>query len=210
MASVLPRIMRTTAALLVCAVALAAPAGAAVLTTSLSSTAVAVGQQFSLDVMVGDLGPAQALAAFDLDLVFDPVLVAPVSAEFGHYLGEVDVDQLTHALFGAGRADFAAVSLLDDAALIGLQPGTFPLARLVFTALAPGAVSIDFDLLTAPGLLLGDGFGEAIAVSAVHGAIVDIGAATCVPEPSTLALLMLGAILAPGRRPSIRGRRAAL
>ena len=61
-----------------------------------------------------------------------------------------------------------------------------------------------------PGLLLGDGFGEAIDVSAVHGAIVDIGAATCVPEPSTLALLMLGAILAPGRRPSIRGRRAAL
>ncbi|MGF6275187.1 hypothetical protein ABIB38_003585 [Massilia sp. UYP11] len=210
MASVLSRIIRTATALLACAVALAAPAGAAVLTTSLSSPAVTVGQQFSLDVMVGDLAPGQALAGFDLDLVFDPALVAPVRAEFGHYLGEVDVDQLTHALFGAGRADFAAVSLLDGTTLIGLQPGTFPLARLVFTALAPGAVSIDFDLLAAPGLLLSDGFGEAIAVSAVHGAVVDIGTATSVPEPSTLALFMLGAVLAPGGIPLIRGRRAAL
>lgn len=199
--------MRTAAAVLAFTAALAAPAGAAVLTALPSSGSVTVGQQFSLDVVVGGLAPDQALAGFDLDLVFDPALIAPVRIEFGNRLGEADIDQLTDAFFGPGTADFAAVSILDGATLLGLQPGVFSLARLVFTAIAPGLVPIDFDLLAPPGLLLSDQFGHAIVVSASHGAMVDVGAS--IPEPSTLALFMLGAVLGLRRTSRVGSERPA-
>jgi hypothetical protein len=193
---------------LLCAAASVAPARAAILTTSLSSTSVTTGQQFTLDVLVSGLDAGQAVAGFDLDLVFDPALLTADHATFGNYLGTVDVGQFTNALLSPGRADFAAVSMSDAATLLSLQSGTFSLARFVFKATGPGSTAIDFDTLAAPGLLLSDQFGNAIAVSAAHGANVDVAPATAVPEPSSVALLMAGALMAVvlrARKP--RGRR---
>jgi hypothetical protein len=86
----------------------------------------------------------------------------------------------------------------------------FSLARFVFNATGPGSAAIDFDTLAAPGLLHSDQFGNAIAVSASHGANVDVAPATAVPEPSSVALLMAGALMALVRRARTpRGRRPA-
>lgn len=69
---------------LLCAAVSVAPAHAAVLTTSLSSTSVTTGQQFTLDVIVSGLDAGQAVAGFDLDLVFDPALLTADHATFGN------------------------------------------------------------------------------------------------------------------------------
>jgi hypothetical protein len=210
MPSIFSKIYPAVCISLLCAIVSVAPAHAAILTTSLSSTSVTTGQQFTLDVIVSGLDAGQAVAGFDLDLVFDPALLTADHATFGNYLGTVDVDQFTNALLSPGRADFAAVSMSDGATLLSRQPGMFSLARFVFNATGPGSAAIDFDTLAAPGLLLSDQFGNAIAVSASYGASVDVAPATAVPEPSSVALLMAGALMAfvrrartpPGRRPA--------
>lgn len=173
---------------------LGTPSQAALLSLSPTTSSGAVGTRLTYNVEVGRLAAGQALAAFDLDLLFNPAVLAPAEVNFGAALGAVDVDQFTSVAFGAGRIDFAAVSLLDGPALLALQGGAFTLAQIVFEALAPGSTPISFDELTPPGLLLGDAVGDAIDVEGfANGAALVLGDGTPVPEPA-IALLMLAAL----------------
>ena len=165
-----------------------------------SSASVVAGQQFTLVVIVSGLSAGQAIGGFDLDLVFNPLLLAPDYVTFGDRLGTLNVDQITSALLSSGRIDFAAVSLMDELSLLGLQSGPFMLAQMVFNALAPGSSAIDFDDLTAPGLLLSDQFGNAIAVTGGSGSIVRVTQIAEIAEPPTVLLLMSGIVIAIGRR----------
>jgi hypothetical protein len=147
-----------------------------------------VGARFTIDVNVSDLPAGLAIAAYDLDAVFDPAVIAGSEVIFGAALGVVGVDQFTNAVLSVGRIDFAAVSLLDEAALFALQPGSFTIAQLVFDALAPGLTAIEFDIVTAPGLFFGDQFGNVIAVSIGSEAMARIVGPIGVPEPASLIL----------------------
>lgn len=187
-------------ALFLYAAALGGSAHAAILPFSLSTTAITVGQQFTLDVTLSGLDAGQAVAGFDLDLIFDPALLTPAQVNFGNGLGVVDIDQFTSVLFGLGHIDFAAVSLLSEATLLGLQPGPFTLAQLVFNAIGAGTADIRLDAFAAPGLLLSDQFGNAIAVTASDVATLRVDPAIAVPEPPTVLLLMSSMLLAIWRR----------
>lgn len=166
--------------------------GAMVSLNPLTITAAA-GGQFTVDVVVDGLSGGQLLGGFDLDVVFDPAVMAAHSVVFGSALGADGIDQFSSSVLSAGRIDFAAVSLLDGLALSALQFVPFTIAQLVFDALAPGASAISFDLITAPGLLFSDEFGIALPVDA--GAQADVrvtaGGVVYVPEPGTLALVVL-------------------
>lgn len=194
------KIYRSACTMLFCLAAAGNSAHGAILSTSLSSSSVTAGQQFTLDVIVSGLDTGQALGGFDLDLVFNPALLSPDHVLFGDRLGVVDVDQFTSAVLSPGRTDFAAVSLASEVTLLGLQSGPFTLAQLVFDAVGPGTAAIDFDALTAPGLLLSDQFGNAIAVTASSGAEIRIAPSGSVPEPATILLFIPGLLTAAWRR----------
>ena len=200
MPSLPSKINRCVCALMLCAAVIGSPANGAILSTSPSSASVVAGQQFTLVVIVSGLSAGQAIGGFDLDLVFNPLLLAPDYVTFGDRLGTLNVDQITSALLSSGRIDFSAVSLMDELSLLGLQSGPFMLAQMVFNALAPGSSAIDFDDLTAPGLLLSDQFGNAIAVTGGSGSIVRVTQIAEIAEPPTVLLLMSGIVIAIGRR----------
>jgi hypothetical protein len=182
------------------ALASAAPQAAVVSLTPISST-LSSGQSVVVEVVVSGLDSGQALAGFDLDLVYDPGVLAVRSATFGGALGAEGVDLFSSAVLSAGRADLAAVSLLAELDLLALQTTSFSIATLVFDALAPGFTDIRFDTSTFPGLLLSDAFGLSIAASVggEAGVTVTGGGGGSVPVPGSLALAGLALALALSR-----------
>lgn len=167
---------------------------AAIVSLAPSSITSTTGSQFTVDVVVSGLTGGQVVGGFDLDVVFDGSLLGANSVIFGTALGADGIDQFTDAILSPGRVDFAAVSLLIGADLLPLQSGPFSIAQLVFNALAPGATSLAFDLVTAPGLLFSDEFGTALPVDAGPQADVRVTAAgggTALPEPGTISLVAL-------------------
>lgn len=164
-------------------------------TVSLNPSLVAAtqGSQFSVDVIVGGLTGSELVGGFDLDVVFNASVLNANSVAFGSALGVDGVDQFSNAVISAGRIDFAAVSLLSGTDLMVLQGGPFVIARLLFDATGLGSTTLGFDLLTAPGLLFSDEFGNALSMSVGSEAFVQVtNGGSAVPEPGSLALTLLG------------------
>lgn len=170
--------------------AAASSAQAALISLTPSTAAVSTGQPVAVDVIVSGLGAGEAVGAFDLDVVFDASVLSATGVTFGSALGVDGIDQFSIALVSAGRVDFAAVSLLSEVDLLAAQTAPFSIATLTFEALAPGSSDILFDLITFPGLLLSDAFGNALATTVGNESAVTVAAAS-VPEPSGLALVLL-------------------
>lgn len=200
------RISRLICTMLLGAAGFAVPAYGAVLSTTVSTPAATTGQLFSMDVIVSGLSAGQTVGGFDLDLLFDAGLLNPIEVTFGDALGVVDADQFTSTVTSPGRIDFAAVSLLNEAALQALQTDSFALAHFVFQAIGPGTATFSFDT-APPGLLLSDQSGNAITLAGISGATIVLSAPTgSVPEPGSLSLLVAAALLAPWQRRARAGR----
>ena len=174
-------------ALLCCA---AAPAAAVpVLSVQPASTNVAVGDTFSVDVVVTD---AADLFAYQFDVGFDPTRLTANSVTEGPLLGTGGA-----TFFIPGAIDMAAGLVTATAntllAAVPGVPGSGVLATINFTATASGlsaislfnAMLLESSLSAIPGLVTQTG-----SVSATTGGAV--------PEPSTL-LLMLAGLAAAGR-----------
>lgn len=189
--------MRKTTLALALLLALA-PAGAGAVSIDLAPGVVAatVGASFDLELVVSGLGDgaAPSLGAYDFDLEFDASLLAFESVAFGTQLG---AGSLQASGVAGGVVDLAEVSLLSPAALDALQPGSFVIATLRFTPLAPGTSSVGFGQA-----IVGDGFGAPLQVSLGGARVV---AERAIPEPGAVALFGLGAlVLARRLRPSVR------
>lgn len=178
---------------------------------SLSPSAGSIGtrQQFVVNVVVSGLGTGQSVGGFDLDVVFDASVLSASSVVFGSALGVDGIDQFTSAMFSAGRIDFAAVSLLTELDLLALQMVPFSIATLTFNALQSGVSDIRFDLVSFPGLLLSDAFGNLLpATVGVESTVTVTGSGGTVPEPGLLGLaLMALGILATRARQLTRATR---
>jgi hypothetical protein len=148
-----------------------------------SSVVVPVGASFGVDVVVSGLGDGAvpSLGSYDIDLSFDPALLAVGTVSFGVFLGAPDVSLVSVAT-SPGLVDFAEVSLAPPDLIDALQPGSFSVATVTFTSIAAGTSAIDFG-----AVLLGDAVGRELAVDTLRAAKV----VSPIPEPAAAAVFAI-------------------
>jgi hypothetical protein len=164
------------------------PARGATLGLVTSASSVDVTQPLFVDVVIGDLGGA-AVGDYDLDVLYDATRLSFTGVQFLGALGDPlasPLQVLQSQSGGAGVVDLAELSLLAPAALAALQGDPIVLARIGFTATAPGDVT--FSIVDDIDLVVSDAFADPIALASPLGEAT----ATVVPEPGTAALLALG------------------
>ncbi|MEM8988277.1 MAG: hypothetical protein AAGC95_16295 [Pseudomonadota bacterium] len=187
------------AALSLSAIFAASPASAVVVGFSPSAQTAGPSDTISLDLTVSGLGDgaAPSVGGFDFDILYDPSALTFDGYALGTDLGDEGLfEQLDFSFgdLGGGLIDLASTSVLLDFDLDLLQGSSIVLATLDFTVdvLALGAstsVSVDtFD----PFLLLSDGFGQDLAVTAFNGATIRNPNPNVVSAPSGIALFALG------------------
>ena len=117
-------------------------------------------------------GPMAAVGGFDLTIAFPAVLLTFDQATFGFGLGDPGAfEALTNVIVGPAHLTVQGTSLLSPAELDALQPSTFDLAILSFTAAQSGNASLSFS--------------EGVVVDAFGNPQVTV------PEPGTAFLIGL-------------------
>jgi len=161
-------------------------ASALTLSFSPSSVSAGIGDSVGVDVVVSDLG-TDLVAAFDLDVLYDPSVLHATSVAFGVHLGDPAAFEAftDFNLATAGRVDFAELSLLDAAQLGALQTGPFALATLQFDVVGGGVSTLAYRF-DANNLLVGPR-GEVLDVVVRDGSVVAV-----VPEPTAALLFAVG------------------
>ena len=176
--------------------ALAGARPALALTISLAPSAATlplVGDTVSVDVVASGVPVPPSLGAFDLDLTFDPAVLAPVGVAFGAALGDPGpFEAIVSSGVAAGVIDLSEVSLLDQAFLDALQAGgSFVLATVTFQGVGIGESAVG---LAQADLF--DGGGDPIGVDSILPSTI-----TVLPEPATAALLAAGLAALAAARP---------
>lgn len=193
--------------------AVATPASAVLITFNPVAADAALGDGFTVDVVVSGLregGANELVSAFDLDVLYDPLIASVSSVAFSDALGLPDIEAFTSSFFSAGRIDLASISLLGNAELFALQGDAVVLAQLAFDAIGIGSFFLSFDPIVPPGaLLVGSDPFSALDVTELGVAQVNVSSSVSAPEPGAFALALLGlsgALLARRRAPAQRVR----
>lgn len=178
----------------------AAPTRAATIGFAPSTTVAAVGDSFSVDVVVSGLG-GEIVSAYDLDIVFDTSVLSADSVSPSSALGDAAAFEAIYASsLLPGIVDVAGVSLLSDATLLALQGGdVVTLATLGFTKIGAGSSSLDF-VFDA----VNDVKGSRAQILSLAVAPGSIGPGAVVPEPGAAVTFGAG-LLVTGW--ALRGRR---
>lgn len=170
-----------------------------------SSANVSVGSSFDIDVIAEDIN----LGGFDLTLGFSPARAGFSAVVPDLFLGDPGLfESFFSSSPGLDTVQISAVSLLDSAALIGLQhtaPGnSFRLATLTFDANAAGLAEFSFaeTFLTGPDAnqINADFFGTSVTISAIGEP------PSAVPEPATWMVVAGLFLILVGRTRQKRGR----
>jgi hypothetical protein len=123
------------------------PAVAVAATISFSPSSQTVGLADSVFVDVSISGLAGGIvSAYDLDVTYDAAVLVASDVVFGSFLGDESFFEVFNGfdLSVAGVVDFAQLSLLSDPDLSLMQPDSFVLATIEFTAIGAGTSSLDY------------------------------------------------------------------
>ena len=129
---------------------------------------------------------APSLSTFDVNIGFDPTILAFRMASFGDpLLGDqldlfgVGDNPTSSGLVGPGVLNLFELSLDTPEDLNNFQAGSFTLATLTFEAIGVGSSSLDTSINA-----IGDAFGDPLPVNVSNGSVT-----IEVPEPSTIMML---------------------
>lgn len=150
-----------------------------------SSQTVVVGNSLDVSIVISGLvdNAAPSLGTFDLDVLFDPVLLAFTSVVFGNQLDLFGLGSITSVTPGVGSVNLFELSLDLPDDLNNLQAGSFTLATLTFNNLTVGVSPLSLSVNA-----LGDAGGNPLGADISGGSVT----ATAIPEPSTILLLGSG------------------
>jgi hypothetical protein len=151
-----------------------------------------VGTPVTVAIMISGLGDftAPSLGTFDLNINFDPAILAVSSVNFGDpilkdQLNVLGVGSITSTKLGTGFVNLFELSLDTPADLNALQHGAFSVAIVTFTPLAAGISPVSFAVNT-----LGDASGEPLTAELAGGSI-DVGCTLSVNASATAGTLTL-------------------
>jgi hypothetical protein len=154
---------------------------------------VTPGTTLVFDLILSGVGDDanNTVGAYDFDLSYDPAVVSFAGFTYHPFLGVLEDDEVIVASGAAGGTiDIAAVSLLDEASLVALQPASFAVGTITLVAVGPGAFALAFTQSIVSDVNALD-----IALTQVDGASVQV-----VPEPGTAWLLAGGLAWLGARR----------
>lgn len=143
----------------------------------------------------------QSLAVFDIDLGFDPAILALTGVSYGHGLDVLSLGSLQFTTESFNLVNLLEISLDDAATLDALQGNAFQLAELTFSTIGIGSSDLVLTLNA-----LGDPDGVSMSAQAIDGSVEVVAPPVEVPEPATPAMLLaaLAALGAVNRRKESR------
>jgi hypothetical protein len=194
-----------------------AHARALILDFGTAAGAHALGDPFSVSVLVSGRGAGQAISGYDFTVAFDPGVLALTSVAQGNALCDQSIDAHCQgngssfflASTATGVVNLLELSFAGDARLLAQQGEPLVLVTLVFTGIGEGLSALSFDSL---GALWGGVDPLTGAASDLRSAVL-LGSAEvtitpfAVPEPPGLALAALALALALAMRVLRRRRR---
>jgi hypothetical protein len=168
------------------------------------SSQVAVGGGVTLDFKVSGLSGSvgDSLSGFDINLLFDPTVLALRSYSFSdgggtNWLSLPEAGAMSFVsdvIVSGNTIDAFGVSGNSAAALDAGQPDNFRFLSIAFEALAQGSTNVSVDLAD-PNLLFLDSNGAPLSMRMLNSAAsitIQANGSSATPEPNGLLLVALG------------------
>lgn len=151
---------------------------------------VDLGNQAMVDLVVSGLGDyaPDSLSTFDLDITFNPTVLAFNDASFGDQLDLFGFGSYSMITPGIDSVNLYELSFDFPGDLDALQAGSFTLASLSFDTIAAGSSPLGIDIYA-----LGDTWGNPLTARTIDGTVNVTGNDQApIPEPATIVLLGSG------------------
>jgi hypothetical protein len=153
------------------------------------TSTVSAGGTLSVDVVASDLGTgvAPSIGAYDLDLNFDPAVLAFANVVWGSGLSVTGIASDSGTQLETDFVNVFELSWEDTVDLNSLQADAFTLFTITFDALNAGTslLSLHVNAVSAAE-------GAALFADALNGASVSVTGAPAVPLPAGVWLLLSG------------------
>jgi hypothetical protein len=167
--------------------------GEVVVSIDPTSQTTSIGRLVTADIDIAGLGIPPSIGTFDLDISYNPLVLAFSGFAFGDPLvgDQLDPtgngDVISSVNPGIGTLEIFELSLDSSSTLNSLQHSSFTLGALTFNAVGTGDSALDMSINA-----LGDADGNPLTATIQDGAV---SLTSAIPEPETGGVFSLAVVL---------------